>query len=88
MIARLALSRRESRYNGSGPRGAGNTGSGLTRSLDHSKRIGVLFGVHPHTVGHICRGATWAHIEDDPAVTPPAARDLITVLAESLGVAA
>ena len=44
MIARLALLYRESRYNGSGPRGAGNTGSGLTRSLDHSKE-----GLMPHS---------------------------------------
>lgn len=37
-------SERISRYNRSGPRGAGNTGSGLTRSLDYGKE-----GLVPHS---------------------------------------
>lgn len=47
-------------------------------SGERHKDIAPTYGVHRGTVGAIARGETWRH------VTPPAARDLVACMAETL----
>lgn len=54
----------------------------LRRRGVHGKVLAARFGVGPRTIYAAATGVTWRHLD---AVTPPAARDLVHAVVESLG---